>query len=531
MILLGLPLLGLASPVRAEPTPEEDTRQAPPADGARSTAGSCGPGRPGCFRDVDGSWRNAHLSYEIMQMGLQPDYLRTVGEMALFLGIGTAWYWIERDKNAFDWDFSGWRQRFTRESYTYDNNPFATNFMGHALSGATYYGMSRANDLNVFASFASAFLSSWIWEFVIEFKERVSINDQIVTPAAGLVLGEFLHRLARYVNSAPGGGGKKHKALKWTVGLGVAFHDWMDGKGPPHPDQPVDERGFTSDIAARFRLAYGAGLARPSDGADFAVHELGFDGTLVAIPGYLKPGQFGRFFADANVTSLRMRLRFAAEGFGAELDGDTVLLGFHRQDIRQTARGLRGEALTVGTNMSYLYRRERYDDFVDRLAIVGLPGLSVDAHLFTGQAMFRLGARLNGDFASPHSEAFSQWDEQNAFETPKTILRREQYFYGWGGTAKGYAELRLPYLELGAAIRYGAWRSQQGLDRQQTNVTIDTRARERAFDWETWLRIMPFDLGVFLEVMVEGRQRWSWVETFTDRRQLTRYQVSLGLLN
>jgi hypothetical protein len=532
-VLVGASLASPALLARAqvrEEAPEATRPEAAPGPLTAPPGQVCGPSEAGCFLEVDGQWRSAHATYRRSLLERDPSYWRAAGEMVLFLGIGTAWYWIERDRNAFDWDFQGWRQRFDEESYRFDNNPFQVNFMGHALSGLTYYGMSRANDLGVLASFAYTFMASWMWEFVIEFKERVSINDQIVTPMAGMAVGEFFYKLSRYVTSAPGGGGRKHRALKWSVGLGVAAHDWLDGRAPPHEDLPADERGFGTDISARFRFAYGAGAARPSEGAQFAVHELAFDGTLVSLPGYLRPGHYGLFFTDANVSSMRVRLRFASEGRGGEMDGDAILLGYHRQAIAEGRRGQWGQATTVGMNVSYLYRREEYDAFVDRLAITGLPGLALDVHLFAGPALFRIGARLNGDFAGVHSQAYPAWDVRYPGEHPKTILRREQYYYGWGGTGRWLFEVRLPYVELGAAVRYGAWRSQEGLDRSQADVTVDVRARDRALDVEAWLRVVPFDFGLFLEASCELRRRWSWVESFTADRELVRYQLSVGVL-
>ena len=47
--------------------------------------------------------------------------------------------------------------------------------------------------------------TSVAWEFTVEFRESVSINDVILTSAAGTVIGEYLHWLGRYFDSACGG--------------------------------------------------------------------------------------------------------------------------------------------------------------------------------------------------------------------------------------------------------------------------------------------------------------------------------------
>ncbi|MFW6052024.1 MAG: DUF3943 domain-containing protein [Myxococcota bacterium] len=457
-----------------------------------------------------------------------PDYLRTFVEMTGFVALGTLAYWIQRDKNAYDWDYESWTQRFDLDAFRYDNNGFDVNFIYHALSGTSYYGVSRTNDLGVFGAFTSAFLASWTWEFLLEFREKISINDMLVTPAAGLVFGEFFYRLAQYVSSAPGGGGKKHKALRWTVGLPVAFHDWLDGETVPEGG-PVDDRGFGAGIAARFRMAYGAGWADPAGADGFVMHELGFDGHLAALPGYLRPGTFGRSFTDANLTSLRFRGWLASEGTGVDMAGDTWLLGYHRQRIALGRGGGRGAAVTVGTSMTYRYRREDFGDaFVDRQALLGLPGLAIDGHVFAGAARMRLGARLHGQFGGVYSAAFPAWFADHPDERPKTILEREGYYYGWGGSGRLYGELEVPIGAFGAMARYGMWNSREGLDRSQEELTADVRGRDRALDWEAWLRLRPFDVGVFLELACMGQSRWSWVEGYRARQRLVTYQASVG---
>ena len=47
---------------------------------------------------------------------------------------------------------------------------------------------------------------STIWEYVLEWREKASINDLIVTPIAGIAMGERFYRLIDYVGSAPPGG-------------------------------------------------------------------------------------------------------------------------------------------------------------------------------------------------------------------------------------------------------------------------------------------------------------------------------------
>lgn len=527
---LAIASLAFAIPLALAASAQAEERLS--LDGGDLAFRTCDPGASGCFLDADGRYRREDSLYRAMFDGRDPKYLRTAVELTALVGIGTAWYWFEKDKNALDWDLDSIRMRFRAEAYRYDNNPFPMNFIWHAMSGSFYYAFARANDLDVFASFASGFLASWLWEFVMEFRERVSINDQIVTPGAGVVFGEFIYKLGRYFGSSPGGGRAKHKALRWTVGLPVALHDAMDGRTPPPPGSRADERGFHPDIAARFRLSYGPGLASATTGPDFVIHEVDFEGTLVSLPGYLRPGHFQRFFADANLTSLRLRTRIGGSGSGRgmEMSGETVLLGLHHQAIDEGGSGgAWGGAATIGTSVTYLYRREHFDHFDDELAPFGFPGLHLDTHTYLGRASLHLGARAHGEFAGVHSGAYPAWEDDHPMGRAKTILRKQGYYYGWGGSARFLAELRMPWLVFGGSIRTGVWNSDEGLDRTQNQVKDDVRGRDRALDMEGYLRLLPFDGPLFVEASHRVQRRRSEMEGYDARWALSSSHVRLGM--
>lgn len=490
----------------------------------------CVPGAPGCFLDADGTWRREGPRYRLL-LERDPRYLLTAIEMTALVGIGTVWYWLEKD-NVLDWDLDSIRMRFHGDAYRFDNNDFAMNFVWHAMSGTAFYTFARAADLDVLGAFTSGFLASMLWEFVVEFRERVSINDQIVTPGAGLVFGEFFYKLGRYFGSAPGGGRAKHRILKWTAGLPVAIQDAITGREARSAGAPADERGFHPDIAARFRIAYGPGLAAVESGPDFVLHEVDFEGTLVSLPGYLRPGHFQRFFADANLTTFRFRTRVGGRdsGHGIELSGDTMLLGLHHQAIDEGASGGRwGGAVTLGTSVAYLYRREHYDSFQDELAPFGFPGLALDTHTFLGATSIHLGVRAHGEFAGVHSAAYAAWDEANPMGRAKTILRKQDYYFGWGGSARFTAEVRLPWITAGGAIRTGVWNSQEGLDRTQDQVADDVEGRDRAFDAELYLRLLPFGGPLFVEAGHRLQRRRSEMEGLEARYQLRVTQARLGM--
>lgn len=76
-----------------------------------------------------------------------------------------------------------------------DEDHWEINYIGHPYAGSLFYNTIRAQGGTVFHSFLfSAFISTG-WEYLYEgVAEQPSIQDLIVTPIAGAVLGELIHQ-------------------------------------------------------------------------------------------------------------------------------------------------------------------------------------------------------------------------------------------------------------------------------------------------------------------------------------------------
>ena len=75
-----------------------------------------------------------------------------------------------------------------------DEDSWGFNFVGHPIAGSLYYNSIRSQDATIFQSFAFSFAQSAFWEYVIEGSaEQPSLQDMIITPIFGTLLGEASH--------------------------------------------------------------------------------------------------------------------------------------------------------------------------------------------------------------------------------------------------------------------------------------------------------------------------------------------------
>jgi len=435
----------------------------------------------------------------------RPHYLRAaLEEVAILLG-GAGWYWADRERQVADWDYPSIHERLTFEAWRFDNNPFPINFLWHPINGGAFHLFARTNDIALLPSIGFAFATSLSWEYLLEFREKTSINDVIVTTDAGTAVGEFFHWLGRYLESAPDPRGWNGIA-RWGLTPQRAAHDLLDGTRTRAGTTP-DALGLSSDIWHRFwvstSVVHAAYAGEPGDGS-LVLGEVAAAGELAALPGYLTARSLHRFFADGNLSSLALRASGGDDAVGFEVDADAVLLGLHVQDIPDEGVG---SATTVGLDLGYGYRRDLFGDWTERLARTHLPGLALDHHLLAGAASVRVRARLRPDFVGVHATAYRRWKAEHPDAVEKTILSKHGYYYGWGASGRLELEARLPRLTFGGSIEYGRYGSQEGLDKNQEELLDDVPASDRVLDWNAFLRVAPLGGRWYLEGRIRGEDR------------------------
>ncbi len=77
----------------------------------------------------------------------------------------------------------------------FDTDPLYWNFMAHPFVGSEYYLLARNRNANWWQSLIYSAAMSAFWEYVTEgFFERPSVQDLVITPVAGAVLGELRYQ-------------------------------------------------------------------------------------------------------------------------------------------------------------------------------------------------------------------------------------------------------------------------------------------------------------------------------------------------
>ncbi len=440
---------------------------------------------------------------------LSPDVLRASLEIALALGGATLWYVID-ERNVLDWDKPSLEGRFTGEAWRFDNNSFGINNVAHPLTGAGMYALARGNRIGPWGSFAASLVGSTFWEFVIEFNEKVSVNDMLVTPVAGIPIGEFFHKLATYVSSGPRGG-----LLPWTLGISVHGHRVWDSARAATPSA-FDENGLSADVFHDFHFATSFGLVTFDD-APLAVGEarssplgrLAWGGRLATLDGYLRGDARATAFHEFEISDLALALEVSDRGFGYDLWAQTILAGAHTQSSFRRDSTAPRVAFTTGVATSYLLRSVRSGGFDDRQGLLLAPGLATDFRFEHGLVETRVDFVLAPVFGSITVPSFGPFRELHPELRTKTILEKAGYGYTFGFAVRAGASVRIDPIELRMRVLYGDHDSIEGLDRSQEAVEDDTDFSERVAELGFGLWIAPRTSPLRVGVSGETRRRTS----------------------
>jgi hypothetical protein len=447
-------------------------------------------------------------------------------ELGGFLAYSTISYW-HRAAFPEDWQFhlnldSQISRFFWLEGWRFDSNNFKLNWT-HSLAGGLYYQFARSNNLSWLESWLAALAGSSYWEFIVEWKEVISTNDQMMSGIGAFSTGEPLYQVGHYLSHQSN---ILLRALSFLNPI-LKINRWLDRKDPgAKDDTPPGWHDFSLFAGVRHLAA--AGKAAET-GAYF-----GFHTRILGLPEYGKPGDIRETLKDTYWSDIS--LDYAVRNGHADetkLYMGAVPWGYFRQKIDDDFQGY---SLTIGLGSFFEYFKkkpldsfdsvpvpanqgidlhlERPRNFTDKLAILHIAGPVVDWTVFRRGLKIRTVAEAYFDFGLVNSYALNAYSELHhtlpfdTIEGMKTTVLYYGYHYAVGGTFSGKTDLEWHGLRAHALASFGAWSSVDIWDRFQAQVTNNAHLDDNRFRYllgAGWkLPRVPLELFV----SYEGIRRW-----------------------
>jgi hypothetical protein len=367
---------------------------------------------------------------------------------------------------------------------------------------------------------------STLWEFVGEFRERVSVNDMWVTPISGFALGESTTELAAFFDrSCPTG---LNRVLGALLGPSKTLHDAVDGARPAR-DTACDEHGLATRGAHRFHLwagaaaVWGTDLHAPANEGRFGVE------TYVAhLDPIRQPGSGWLAFSNGNVSSLELRLSLeSAYVSDLRIGARVVPAGLHYRNLAgaTSSRAVGHEimlGLLIGTEYSE-HRRDRPAGDFDRVFLVEAPASVLAYTLRRAGLTLEISLEGGATLAGVSTFALPEYRARHPDADLASVTRLQGYSHALGVALAPQLLLTLDGAEIGVNARSDRFFALRVLDplRQPHGMAPIFETRRRG---EAWLAVGPARGLPRARFFIEGYQR-SGVAA-DARRSL--HEVSLG---
>lgn len=456
------------------------------------------------------------------------DYLRTSLGIGTVMASGLGIYIYKGERNDYDWPLTWGRvsERFTTTNhFRFDDNEFAMNNVAHPVAGAMYYGLARSNGFGPLGSALFSVAGSTFWEVVVELREVASLNDLVATPATGIALGEALHQHQDFFRrSRPGFG---NGLVRGVLGAPLVMNRMFGGSASPSAGG-LDAHGFPADRTHRFRIYGGplyrlrsAGIRTGAAGAGSErawMTALGVSSEISSVD----PRDAGGPHETGGLPLTRLELHTAFVGTRPtelHLGAETVFGGWRGGAIRAGEDGeVRGHRWILGPATGFTVRLDHVPD-TDYMALLGaahLVGLRGDWVVRDGGLRARWNAAAFADFSSIRPLGL-QWERTSGLSIPRSnsVLRRNHYYYAWGGTLRSSLELGAGPVEIRGEVEHHEFQAIQDRHRRDVDPSpTEARVRDRRTYARALLEVRALD-GL---VVAAGADGWEGRGTIGDVR-------------
>lgn len=406
-------------------------------------------------------------------------YLRALLEMSGVMAFGFIWYVTgTRISQTYDVSYTWpvFRKKLSGEALGFDTNHFGTNFIGHPLGGLGYYLSARSNRVGIGQSLGFAIGGSLLWEYFGEVSERVSVNDMIVTPLAGIALAEPWTQLGAFFD-------RSRPSLHNRV-LGTFFaplktiNDQLDGLTLARA-AAFDRYGFPTNEWHELNLNLTAASTWQSpltkDGRYSVSPDVrfAFASRLARLPEYADDGHHSLAFDDGNVSSIELEVTAADAGVvDFNLATQVVTFGHYlRNTTRSSNGGLWGHGFLVGLTTGYQYSVHDFDRElprpVDKVSNVQPLGLVLEhrGELGFGHVLTRLETSASFGGVTPYAlmEYRAQTEPPPNPDDAPAVLNARNYYFAFGEHVTATLGLAWGVFEAVGKFRFESY-SQVGSD-------------------------------------------------------------------
>jgi hypothetical protein len=376
-------------------------------------------------------------------------------------------------------------------------------------------------------------VASFIWEYFVEWNEYPSINDMVLTPAAGAALGEPTYRLGRFFDAGAPTVANRLGALAFSPF--ATLNDIVMGRKPAS-EAPYDALGFTSALYHDFVFSVDR-LACFSNGERQDQTTLMLNTDVVSYRGYRRPGKVAVSVGPGNWTKLDTRLFFGSGKYvdGVNLHSSTLMVGKYVRHYAErspdetwrTAKP-RGWGTLLGVGSSFDYDTRTLEQGIDKVASAGLVGPKAELTADSGSFGVRLGVSSYYAFAMVEPMAFLMNGNPTTSLTINSTLTSHGYYYAHGSTSAATMDARMGPFDLTVRATFGAYWGITGRDRYQEKIQMaispfDTRSTGVAV-----LSMRPFGGPVRLSARVERVQRYGTADGETGKSDESRAGIGAG---
>jgi len=405
--------------------------------------------------------------------------LRTFSQSVFILALQSIYYWrrpsLAGAESGTTWD--SWKTKlFSTGEITFDQDRFDTNASLHPIMGAIYYQIGRGNGLGVGGSLLTAFLASTTWEYTSEFIERPSLNDLILTPAVGAVIGEASFRLGRLFAAGRPNPVNCFGAVLFSPVATLNDTYVCGGGGSGSGSAPYDGLGFSRRAWHRIDAGVAVGRSVFDGGVEYDVTRYALAGAVVTHTRYRREGYDASLVGPGQWTSIA-----GGQGFGnsrvlaIDFHADTTLVGAYlrRYENAAGAREADGRGLLVSAGSTFDYDLRMLPTGRDRIGSWGVAGPKLEWSARRGRLAVNAAFNAQYAFALVQSLAYQEAQPYLPEEFGKSPLRKEGYYYAQGVVSSAVVGLALSRFDLAAAARGGWYYSINARDHRQDSLVKD----------------------------------------------------------